>query len=130
MASKVAAGNIAPSIFVKEDTADGKVLASGAGEIIYGISQEGSRNAPLTGRDDGYCAIAGENLRVYKNPEDKDCFLTVGGTVAPGDKLKADASGFGVATTSANDNIGAVAEENGTVGMLIRVMPLPPGTKL
>ena len=33
-------------------------------------------------------------------------------------------------TTIADDNIGAVSEENGTVDQLIRVKPLPPGTKL
>lgn len=131
MASKVANGNITPSRFVKLDASvDGKVLICGAGEQIYGVSQEGTRRAPLSGWDDGYAAVAGENVRVYASPEDKDCFLEVDGTTAVGDKLKSGALGIGVVTTSADDTIGAIAEEAGSANQLIRVRLLPAGTKL
>lgn len=131
MASKVAAGNITPSRFVKLDTsADGKVSQCGAGEQTFGVSQEGTRKAPLSGWDDGYAAIAGENVRVYSAPEDVYCFLEVAGVTSPGDKLKSDGSGLGAVTTSANDHIGAVAEEAATANQLCRVRLLPPGTKL
>jgi hypothetical protein len=133
MASKLAAGNISPSCFVKLLTTaggDGQVLQATAGDQTFGISQAGSRRAPLSGWDDGYCAILGENLRVYCTPEDNYCFLVVAGTTAPGDKLKSDANGNGVVTTTANDSIGAVSEENATALQLCRVRLLPPGTKL
>lgn len=131
MASKVANGNITPSRFVKLDTTvDGKVLQAGAGDMIFGVAQEGTRLAPLSGWDDGYAAKAGENIRVYAAPEDKDCFLEIAGTTSVGDKLKSDGSGLGVVTTTANDNIGAIADEAGTANQLIKVRLLMSGTKL
>ena len=131
MASKLANGNITPSRFVKLDaTVDGRVLLCGAGEQTFGVSQEGSRRAPLTGWDDGFAAIAGEGLRVYAAPEDRECFLEVAGTTAVGDKLKSDANGLGVVTTTANDSIGGIAEEAATANQLCRVRLLMPGTNL
>ena len=63
--SRVANGNIAPCRAVKLDstTAGGKVLQCGAGDKAFGISQPESRNPPYSTLDDGYCAIAGENLK-------------------------------------------------------------------
>jgi hypothetical protein len=133
MASKVANGNISCSVFVKLDATagnDGKVLQASTGDQTFGISQTGSRRLPLSGWDDGFAAVAGENLRVYCNPEDMYAWLVVAGTTAPGDKLKSDSSGFGVVTTTANDNIGAEAEENATALQLCKVRLLPAGTKL
>ena len=60
MASRVATANIRLSRFVKLASSDGKVTECGAGEQIFGVSQEGSRLAPLSGWDDGYAAIADE----------------------------------------------------------------------
>lgn len=117
----VANGNIAPSRFVKLDTtAVGKVLQSGAGEKTYGISQEGTRNPPYPSLDDGYAAIAGENLNVYTEPQ--ECWLQIGsGGCTVDDWLKADADGKGVTTTTETDNAGAVALETGLENQLIRV---------
>jgi hypothetical protein len=121
--TKVANGNITPSSFVKIDTSvsgGGKVVLSGAGEDIYGISQPGVRNYPGGTGDDGYAAIAGENVMVYVPPE-KEVLLRLGGTVTAGDWLKSDASGFGVTSSSDREKVGARASRSGVSGDLIPV---------
>lgn len=124
--TKVATGNITPCSFVKQSTTlDGKVTLCGAGDKIYGISQKGTRNPPLSPLDDGYAAIAGENVMLYTFPD--TTLLTIGtGGCAPGDRLKADASGFGVATTSTGDEIGAVALGTGASGDQVPVKLISP----
>lgn len=126
--SRVANGNIAPCRFVNLDssTAGGKVLEADADEKIFGISQPESRMPPYTGLDDGYCAIAGENLKVYTFP-DKEVYLEIGsGGCSAGDSLKSDADGKGVVTTTDNDQVGAVAKQSGSAGDLVPVDLLPP----
>lgn len=117
----VANGNITPSAFVKLDTtAVGKLLICGANDKVYGISGSGTRNPPYTGLDDGYHAIAGENC--WTHLEGEECWLKIGsGGCTVDDMLKADASGFGVTTTTETDNAGALALETGLEGQLIRV---------
>lgn len=122
--SMKASGNISPSRFVKlTTTADGEVTQAGAGEQIYGISQKTTRRTPYGALDDGYAAIAGENVGVHGIGE--ECLLEAGGTVAPGDRLKSDASGKGVATTTNLDEWGAICLQAGTAGKLVRVEPRP-----
>lgn len=126
--SKVANGSISPSRFVRLDTtADGKVLQSGAGERIFGISQEGTRNVPGSGlgMDDGFAAKIGENIRIY-GPGDMGAMLELGGTVVVGARLKADANGAGVSTTTADDEIGAIAIVAGTSGQVVPVQLVEP----
>lgn len=113
-------GNIGPSRFVKMDTTyDGRVTQAGTAEKIIGVSQEGSRRAPGTPWDDGYAAIAGEDLKVYC--QGAECLLELGGTVAPGDRLKSDSSGKGVVTTTDQNEWGAIAMTAGVSGQLIKV---------
>lgn len=115
----VAAGNIAPSRFVKlSTTANGRVAQCGSAEQIYGISQPGTRNTPYSSLDDGYAAIAGENLLVYGAPGAR-CLLELGGTVTRGDRLKSDTNGKG--TTATTEEYGAVALASGVSGQLIEV---------
>ncbi len=124
--TKVANGNVAPSRFVKLDTTtEGRVLQATAGDKIYGISQQGTRNTPYGALDDGFAAIAGENLNIYGPPE-KDVLLELGGTVTRGDSLKSDANGKGVTTTSTGDWIGAIALDSGATGDLIPIQTIPP----
>lgn len=121
--SKVAAASIHPSRFVMLDTADGKVIEATAGGKIYGISQPGQRNTPYSSLQDGYCAIAGENVRVYGPGEDSKCLLEIGaGGCSPGDRLKATTNGVGIATTADGDEYGAVAEFAGVSGQLVMVL--------
>lgn len=51
--------------------------------------------------------------------------LKIGGTVAVGDRLTADASGFGVATTTAGHKVGAIALTAGVSGDYIDVLVVP-----
>lgn len=136
--SRVANGNIAPSRFVRYDatTPGGRVIQAtqeavvgGGGTLgapIFGISQTGQRNAPYLTLLDGLCAIAGENLMVYTFP-DKEVYLELGtGGCNPGDFLKADANGCGVATVTNLDNVGARAKQTGIAGDIVPVDLLSP----
>lgn len=120
--TRVANGNISPCRFVTQDTSNvGKVTQATAGQQVYGISQEGTRRVPGDiGLDDGFCAIAGENLNIY-GPPAKDVLLKLGGTVTIGDRLKSDGSGQGVSTTTPADEVGAIALQSGVSGDLVRV---------
>ena len=118
--SYVAAGNISPSRFVKYDSAVGKVVANATATTLpTGVSGEWTRNTPLTGYDDGYHAISGENCRVYCDNE--ECWLELGGTVTYGDKLIASTAGVGITSVTDKDAYGAIALQSGVSGQLIRV---------
>jgi hypothetical protein len=119
--SYIAGGTIRPSRFVKYTANDFEVAEADANEKIAGISQEGTRTAPIPDVSTNEAAQSGETLQVYGDGE--DCLLELGGTVVPGDDLKSDADGKGVviATGAALQQIGAVALEGGVSGELIRV---------
>lgn len=105
--SFVASGNIIPSRFVKLDTsATGKVLQAGTGESPVGVSQQGVRNPSYPGLDDGFAAIAGENVRVYMEPE--ECMLEVDNAYNPGTLMKPGAAGIGTQATADADIYGAI----------------------
>jgi hypothetical protein len=119
-------GSIAPCRFVKQDTSyDNRVAQAGAGEKVFGVSQQGTRRTPYGALDDGYAAIAGEDISVYGAHE--VCMLELGGTVTRGDRLKADSDGKGVATSTDHDEYGAVARVSGVSGQLIPVEVTPYG---
>ena len=105
--SFVADGNITPSRFVKPSTASNKVVIAGAGDATVGIAQEGTRNTPYASLDDGYAAIAGENVRVYIDNE--VCYLESGAAITFGALLKSDSVGRGTPVTANNDFYGAQA---------------------
>lgn len=112
----VAGGNVSQRTFLKQ-SALGKVVSatdgtSSAGDIVYGIAGEGTRNAPYSTLDDGYLAIAGENVKVRFPGE--VCLLRSGAAFAVGARLKSDSTGRGIAVTTAGDNYGAVALELAT----------------
>jgi hypothetical protein len=124
--TKIASGNISPARFVKlSTTALGQVTQCGAGDQIYGISQPGTHNVPYLGLDDGWAAQANEPLNIF-GLGSKDVLLTLGGSVTKGDRLKSDANGQGVTTTSANDEVGAIAQANGVSGDMIPVQIVGP----
>lgn len=121
--SKFAGGNVAPCVFVKLDSTQGRAVTCGANEAIFGISQPQTRNLALSGRDDGYAAIEGENLNII-GPGDDEALLRLGGTVTHGQYIKSDASGYGVAATSDKDHVGAQCLQGGVSGDLVRVKPM------
>jgi hypothetical protein len=117
--SYIATGDIYPLRFVKLATAaDGKVTQAGAGERVIGISQRGTRRSPYIDSTNR-AAAAGEPLQVYEQHE--ECALHVAGTVAPGDYLKSDADGKGVAAGTDADDVGAIALQAGVADDLIKV---------
>lgn len=114
-----ASGNIYPARFVKfVTTSTGKVAECDAGEKVYGISQLGVRRDPYI-ETLGRAAADGEPIMVFDDGE--DCTLEIGGTVVPGDRLKSDADGKGVATTTNLDEYGAIAINGGSSGDQILV---------
>jgi hypothetical protein len=128
-ASFFANGDIYPCRFVKLDPADGKVVQCLAGDLPFGISQEGTRRSPYVDPS-GKAAAAGEPLAVYTLGE--RALLQVNGPVTPELRLKADANGMGIAVASPSvDAYGGIALFNGAAGKLIEVLVDPgnmPGT--
>jgi hypothetical protein len=124
-ASYFASGDIYPSRFVKLDTVDGKVLQCAAGDLPFGISQEGTRKSPYLDAT-GRAAAAGDQLAVYTLGE--RAILQVNATVTPGTRVKSDLNGMGIpVVTPSTDNYGGFAQLNGTAGKLIEVL-IDPGT--
>lgn len=124
--NKIANGDIATCRFVKLDTTSpGRVLQATAGSRVYGISGPDKRFAPYTPLDDGLHRKVNEPCTIY-GPGDNKAQLEIAGTVTAGDRLKSDADGKGVTTTTANDEVGAIADTSGTAGQLIWVTPVEP----
>lgn len=113
-------GNITPSRFVKIDTskAGGYVLQAGAGDVVIGIAQPGTRQAPFPGLDDGYAGIADVNI-IEVHTEQDHCWVEAGGTITNGDLLKSGSGGVAVTAASDGDYYGARALQSGTSGQLI-----------
>lgn len=127
MTGFVANGNISPSRACVIDTAytgaGRRVIQDGTGGLrVFGVSQKGTRYAGGTPADDGFAAIAGEDIMLHQ-PSDLSpiCGLELGGTVAAGDSLKSDSSGRGVTTTTAGDFVFAIALQGGVTGDVIDV---------
>lgn len=121
--SKLANGNVSPCRFVKLDSDQGRVVTCGAGENMYGISSPHTRRLALSGWDDGFAAVAGENLNII-GPGDDEGLLELGGTVTHGQYIKSDADGKGVAATSDKDKVGAQCLQAGVSGDLVKVKPM------
>lgn len=123
----VAGGDIYPSRFVKLDaTAENTGLQATANDLPIGISMEGTNKPQVEDLSTAtLAAAAGQSLRLYGLGD--VCLLEAGGTVTPGDRLKADADGKAVpiATTGTTiQNYGAVALQGGAAGDLIRAFVL------
>lgn len=120
----VAGGDIRPCRFVKFDTsADFTGLEANANERTIGISGRGTRSAPLNDiNPTALHASAGEAVQLFG--EGEETLLELAGSVTAGARLKPDTDGKGVAaaTTGATEqNVGAIALEDGASGGLIRV---------
>lgn len=119
----MAYGNIRPSRFCKPDTDhDHGALEADANERVFGISMEGSREAPIPSVSTIYAAQSGDSFKMYGDGE--ECLLELGGTVGYGDLLKSDADGKGVAIATSGTTLqhyGARALTDGASGELIRV---------
>ena len=117
--SFMASGDIRPSRFVTI-SGDHQVAESNANDKIIGISQQGTRDAPIPSAS-ALAAASGETLKVYGDTQ--ECSLELGVTVTAGMDLKSDADGQGVAITqgATNQEVGATALACGVSGDIVRV---------
>jgi hypothetical protein len=118
-----ASANVRPSRFVKRSGAY-TVAEAGAGEVMLGVSGEGSNYPPIPNQTE-YAAASGDPCTIIfvgdGQQDDRPVLLTVGGSVTQGALLKSDSQGRGVAVASNNDVYGAVALEDGASGETIKV---------
>ena len=122
-----AGGNIRTSRFMTLSTTDNHtVTESNANEAVIGISGESNNYPPLNDLVSTYYhAESGQPVRCYG--EGDVCFLTAGGSISAGDRLKSDNDGRGVeieSTGTTIQNIGARALEDASTGELFRVQVL------
>lgn len=117
-------GNIYPSRFVKLDTSvNNAVIQAGAGDLTFGVSQEGFRDAPIPLNTTGYAAQAGDTMKVFTVGQ--TCRLLLAATVSTERRLKSDADGKGTPVVGGADsmeNWGAHAIEAGSSGELVEVL--------
>lgn len=115
--SFVFAADCETSRFVKI-TGNHTVGKCGAGERAFGVSHEGSREAPIPGITP-LVAKAGETARVYGPGE--SCEVIAGGLVNAGQYVKPDSDARGVAC-GLNEIFSAVARSSVTAaGQLLKV---------
>ena len=120
----VANGNITPSRFVKIDTsADNRVITSGVGDLPIGVSQQGTRRAPYSTLNDGFCAIAGEELRVFQTGEIAP--VEAGAAITRGSRVGSDATGRAITAGAAVASGGIALQSAGAAGVIIEVSVVP-----
>jgi hypothetical protein len=120
--SKVPGGDIVYSSFVKLDPSNtARVLQCGSGDAVFGIAGPHTRRIALDAYDTNLIGKLGDPAILIYGPADPGVLLQLGGTVANGDYLKPDASGFGVTAGTDKDAYGARALASGNSGDLIPV---------
>jgi hypothetical protein len=105
-----AGGNIKPRRIVKLASVNGDNVvtqASGNSAQMYGISDSRTRRPPIENLDDGYNAIAGENIRVFVVGDVAP--VQAGGAFNAGDRLTSDSDGQAIASSGAGQFIIGVA---------------------
>ena len=126
--TRQAGASLAPCIFVKL-ASTGYVIACSTGDAMWGITPYYQRRLSIVNTSgtqqwaDGYCAILGEGVACI-GPGDDQALLRLGGTVAAGDYLKSDSSGYGVTASSDKDHVNAQAIRAGVSGDLVPVKPM------
>ena len=121
--------DIKPAVFLTMDgvSADYTVKPAVTGDYPYGISGDYSKNAPIPNVSTVYHAETGDpvaSLTEHGDCENSTILLAITGTVTRGDRLMPDATGDGTAIKCTTGMwFGAIAEESGVAGELIRVMP-------
>jgi hypothetical protein len=101
--------------FVMQGTADFVVADATAGAQILGVRIESPN---------GSVNVQPVNVAILGTAK-----VTAGGPITRGAKLKSDANGAALVTTTDTDEIGAIALEDGVSGQVIEVL-LTPGNTL
>lgn len=116
-----ASGTIRTSRFIKHDTTENaSALEADAAEVTIGISSEGAQDAPIPGAS-ANAAEDGDSFMYH--PQGQEALLELGtGGCTAGDRLKSDADGKGVTTTTDTDWYGALAYETAVAGDKARVL--------
>jgi hypothetical protein len=105
-------------------------------QAIVGVSQVGTNSFPMAATNDmsvtasTAAGTTGQQIGVFGMGE--ECLIELGGTVAPGDLLKANATTDGkaivvtaVATTTTPQFVGGIALQGGASGEFIRMLVQP-----
>lgn len=118
-----AGGDIRPNRFVKLSTAaDRTLLEADANEQVIGVSQENTRDAPISGAS-ALAAEAGDS--VGHSPIGSYAIVEAGDTIVRGDKLKSDADGKAVpalATGTTVQWVSGRALESAASGEMVRIL--------
>lgn len=88
-----ASADIRTSRFVKV-SGEFTIAECDANEDIFGISQQGTNEAPIPGVTSDLAASTGQSCRVHKPGE--RCFIRSGDAITAGNRLKSDNDGRGV----------------------------------
>lgn len=132
--SRYCSGNVKPARFVKQDTSNRMQIlqatdgAGSAGDMIFGISDKGSWQAPLVlpggssnVLDDGYIGTAASPpINVWK--DGAEVYILSGASFSVGARLKSDSDGRAIAGTTTGDNIGAIALEAAVAANELRLV--------
>lgn len=123
----VAAGNILPSSIVIIDTALGanQVLqaTSATAGPLYGVAQAGTHNTPLAGLDDGFAAVAGDNVTVFTASD--LCQVVIGAAVLAGQLLTTNGSGQAIPANATDYVVGQAIDAGTTAGQFIQMRVMP-----
>jgi hypothetical protein len=124
-------GTIPTSVFVTMDSvgADNAVIVAVADAFPYGISGEGGKYAPLPNvtTTPPTHAEAGDPCKIHtpsgNDLQDSTVMLRIGASVTRGQRLMPTTAGVGIPATTGK-YYGAIADESGSSGEVIRVTPL------
>lgn len=115
--SFVASADIEPSRFVKISGVQ-SVAKAGADENVYGVSQEGTREAPIPGVTPMH-ALTGEPVSVY-GPGD-NCEVECGAAVTAGARVKSDANGRAITATAGDEYYGEAVNTTTTASQKLKI---------
>ena len=119
-----ASGNISPSRFVTLSGAYQVAQVSAPTQPILGVSQEGTKYAPLQDlAPNAYAAEAGNPVDVYVTGS--VCLVEAGAAVAAGVWLGADSQGRAIAATTAAHVGGISLDAASAAGEKIRIFVQP-----
>ena len=98
-------GTISPSVIVTQSTTPFRVVTASTGQPLLGVSQAGTKFAPIdlyptTTASNAPAALPGDQIKIYGQGE-SGIQVTVGaGGLTAGDFIGSDVNGYGIAVTA------------------------------